>query len=111
MTAIDKYYKNDHSAPVVYETLAVLESLSQYNKWLFSNLQNFISGRVLEVGAGIGNITQFLFGYPEVLALEPHPESINEIEHSLGHHDNVKIIQTTLENYHHNRLHPHHHVQ
>ena len=44
------------------EGLATLESIAnadKLNEWMFNELAPFASGRVLEIGSGIGNISQF----------------------------------------------------
>lgn len=41
------------------KTLEVLEGANDYNTWIGESLSQFLSSPVLEVGAGIGNITKF----------------------------------------------------
>ncbi|WP_108170053.1 methyltransferase [Christiangramia gaetbulicola] len=40
------------------ETLEVISSADQFNKWMFQIIKPFIKGEVLEIGSGIGNISQ-----------------------------------------------------
>ena len=50
------------------ETLELLAEAPQYNRWQFELLAPFLGRRILEVGAGIGNMSeQFLEGAPELL--------------------------------------------
>ena len=50
------------------ETLELLAEAPQYNRWQFEMLAPFLGRRILEVGAGIGNMSeQFLEGRPELL--------------------------------------------
>jgi SAM-dependent methyltransferase len=44
--------------PATLERIA--GSLGRYNAWMFELLAPYVTGRVLEVGAGIGNISEFL---------------------------------------------------
>jgi SAM-dependent methyltransferase len=50
------------------ETLELLAEAPQYNRWQFDVVAPFLGKRILEVGAGIGNMSeQFLEGRPELL--------------------------------------------
>lgn len=50
------------------ETLELLAEAPQYNRWQFDMVAPFLGKRILEVGAGIGNMSaQFLEGRPELL--------------------------------------------
>ena len=41
-------------------SLLLLSGRYNYNYWIYNNIQNFIGNNILEVGAGIGNITDFI---------------------------------------------------
>ncbi len=41
------------------ETLDVISSAGQLNRWMFETIRPYSSGRVLEIGSGIGNISAF----------------------------------------------------
>jgi 2-polyprenyl-3-methyl-5-hydroxy-6-metoxy-1,4-benzoquinol methylase len=43
----------------IYESLETLSNAEEYYKWLYSGVKNFIRGRVLEIGAGIGNFAKW----------------------------------------------------
>jgi SAM-dependent methyltransferase len=50
------------------ETLELLAEAPQYNRWQFDMVAPYLGKRILEVGAGIGNMSeQFLEGRPEIL--------------------------------------------
>jgi 2-polyprenyl-3-methyl-5-hydroxy-6-metoxy-1,4-benzoquinol methylase len=44
----------------VKHSLLLLSKRYNYNHWIYSNIQNFVGNNILEVGAGIGNITDFI---------------------------------------------------
>ncbi|KQC06513.1 MAG: hypothetical protein APR62_07770 [Smithella sp. SDB] len=44
----------------VKHSLLLLSERYNYNRWIYNNIQNFIGNNILEVGAGIGNITDFI---------------------------------------------------
>ena len=42
------------------DALEELSQIGSYNKWLVAHFRNYIGEKVLEIGSGIGNITQIL---------------------------------------------------
>ena len=40
--------------------MLLLSERYNYNYWIYNNIQKFIGNNILEVGAGIGNITDFI---------------------------------------------------
>lgn len=52
------------------ETLEILAEAPRYNRWQFDMVAPWLGGRILEVGAGIGNMSeQFLEGRPDLLVV------------------------------------------
>ena len=52
------------------ETLEILAAAPRYNAWMFEVIAPFLGRRILEVGAGIGNMSQeFLRTSPELLVV------------------------------------------
>ncbi len=65
-------YEADSSTDVIEDSLDVIEELDAYNRWVFELLSPHVAGRVLEVGCGTGNITQFLASRAdEVVGIDP----------------------------------------
>jgi SAM-dependent methyltransferase len=87
------------TAEAVCKSLEVLEGLYLYNHWIFSKIRPFIGDNILEVGAGIGNITQFLLNYSRVVALEPHWPSAQRAKNNFRSHGNIEVVQATLEKF------------
>jgi SAM-dependent methyltransferase len=44
--------------------------LSQYNDWIWQSVAPYVGNRVLEVGAGIGNMTRVLYGRDLIVATD-----------------------------------------
>ncbi len=66
----------DQSDPVgtdvIDQSLDTISSLYEYNHWIYSLIRPYTRGRVLEVGCGKGNITQFLsMNATEVVGVDP----------------------------------------
>lgn len=65
-------YETDSSTEVIEDSLDVIEDLDAYNRWVFELLSPHITGRVLEVGCGTGNITKFVAQKAEeVVGVDP----------------------------------------
>jgi 2-polyprenyl-3-methyl-5-hydroxy-6-metoxy-1,4-benzoquinol methylase len=41
------------------EILSVIEKADNFNEWMYQTIKPFVKGRILEIGSGIGNISQF----------------------------------------------------
>ena len=57
---------------------------SRYHAWMFSQIEDFVGSRVLEVGAGSGNLTQFLTSRAEVTALDASRTALDVAVDRLG---------------------------
>jgi 2-polyprenyl-3-methyl-5-hydroxy-6-metoxy-1,4-benzoquinol methylase len=41
------------------QTLDVISEAIKFNEWMYKTIQNYCTGNILEIGSGIGNISQF----------------------------------------------------
>lgn len=68
----DRSREGRDDVAVIEDSLETLESLYEYNHWIYSLLRPHLGASVLEVGCGTGNITQFLgMSARRVLGIEP----------------------------------------
>ena len=73
-------------------TLNQLAELDAYNRWLFDQFAECLGQRVLEVGAGTGNITQFLrLAERHVTATDVLPAYRRELETRFEKNTNVSV--------------------
>ncbi len=56
----------EHSDPIGYETLRRMATVARYNDWIYEELAPYAGDRLLEVGCGIGNMTEY-FVHKELL--------------------------------------------
>jgi SAM-dependent methyltransferase len=78
-------------------TLNQLAKLDRYNHWIYEHISHALGRRVLEVGSGTGNITQFLCaGGREVTATDVVPGYRNELERMFGFYPNVTVGKLDL---------------
>jgi SAM-dependent methyltransferase len=79
------------AAPTTQEhAFDVLESLERYNRWIVDHLRPFAGRRLLEVGAGTGNLTRFFLSCEEVLAVDIDPAFMGEFGRRFGGQPRVK---------------------
>lgn len=78
-------------------TLNQLAALDRYNHWLYEQIAGALGGKILEVGAGTGNITQFLCaGNRQVMATDVVPSYRRELQQLFSHQPNVRVGQFDL---------------
>ena len=78
-------------------TLNQLAELDRYNHWIFERISHALGRRVLEVGSGTGNITQFLCaGGREVTATDIVPSYRNELERLFDGNPKVRVKNFNL---------------
>lgn len=82
--------------PVGLENLERLGRAEAFNRWLYERVRPWIGGRVLEVGAGIGNLSQFLVKGDRAVLAEPDPGHRAELERRFGNLPQVKIVELEL---------------
>lgn len=79
-------------------TLNQLAELDRYNHWIYEQIAVAMGHRVLEVGSGTGNITQFLCADGrEVVATDVVPSYRNELQRQFGDRTNVQVSQFDLD--------------
>jgi 2-polyprenyl-3-methyl-5-hydroxy-6-metoxy-1,4-benzoquinol methylase len=73
-------------------TLNKLAELDRYNHWVYEQIAEVLGNRILEVGSGTGNITQFLCANGcQVMATDIVPGYCSILQRSYGEMPNVKI--------------------
>jgi len=72
-------------------TLRIMEGAGKYNQWLYSQCKPYIGRRVLEVGAGVGNITKYLLDRDVVLATDIIDFYLKELRTQFRHFEHVHV--------------------
>jgi glycosyltransferase involved in cell wall biosynthesis len=84
--------------PPTYTTLRRLDSLKRYNKWIWERLQSFVGQRVLEVGAGSGTMTRFLYGRELIVATDRETPYIDRLRNQFRRRPGIIIERLDLDN-------------
>lgn len=87
----------DLPADAVSASLAILSTLYHYNLWIFDTVREYLGQTVVEVGAGVGNITQFLLNTERVVCLEPFEPYREYLAMRFAKHLNVEISPRRIE--------------
>jgi ubiquinone/menaquinone biosynthesis C-methylase UbiE len=84
----------------IYEgaDLEALATLKRYQSWIVDTFQPYLSGRTVEFGAGIGNISARIRKHVSTLDLvEPSPNLIVSLQERFKDDDGVNIYKESLE--------------
>ena len=74
-----------------YRTLLRMQKVSRYNRWMWQQLEGYVGRRVLEVGAGVGNMTRFLIGREHVVATDLDPKYLRILHHLFDEYPHVTV--------------------
>ena len=88
---------HDTTGRQILETIAKAD---RFNSWLFSNVQPYLNGSILEIGSGIGNISEHILNqHSETSLSDTDPEYVRLLEQRFERHPQLKgIFQIDLEN-------------
>jgi SAM-dependent methyltransferase len=79
------------------ETLRRMEALNRYTGWIMEKIQPWIGNNVLEAGAGIGNISQYLLNRKNLILTDVQDEYLDALKKKFGSLPNVKVERYNLE--------------
>jgi len=74
-----------------YSTLEVLEGAENYNNWIASSLNVNVTHPILEVGAGIGNISKYFVNTGKLYLTEIDEGMLSLLKKRFNKHTNVTI--------------------
>lgn len=75
----------------------VMAHTSNYNRWQFEQFEHLIKGRVLEIGCGIGNMTELLAPAADsIVSVDPKPEAVAYTRRRLGSLANLELKNTDI---------------
>lgn len=83
--------------PTTYKTLRRLDRLKRYNKWIWERVQPFVGQRVLEVGAGSGTMTRFLYGRELIVATDKETPYIDRLRNAFRRRPGIIVERLDLD--------------
>jgi glycosyltransferase involved in cell wall biosynthesis len=79
------------------QTLRLLRKAGRYNRWVFDLVRPYLGKDLLEVGAGIGNMTRHFLGQGRITATDVNPYCLTELQRNFSDHDNVSVRRWDVE--------------
>jgi glycosyltransferase involved in cell wall biosynthesis len=90
----DIYTEDEYGSRILYR----LDQVRRFNNWMSESIQRYVGARVLEIGAGIGNITKYLIPRDLYVASDVNPHYLRYLRTmSLGK-PYLKVEQIDVEN-------------
>ncbi len=77
-------------------TLHEMVAAPAFNRWMYDRLARWIGQRVLEVGSGIGNMSQWFVDRDHVVLTDRDPAYREELRRRFGGRDNVTVRELSL---------------
>ena len=85
------------SEPATYITLRRRDALKRYNTWIWERLAPFVGQRVLEVGAGSGTMTRFLYGRELIVATDKETPYIDRLRNAFRRRPGIIVERCDLD--------------
>jgi SAM-dependent methyltransferase len=82
--------------PTGAATLECLADAPRFNRWMFERVQPWVGDRVLEIGSGIGNLSQFLVDRPTVVLTDTSAEYLERLRERFRDTPNVEVMRLYL---------------
>lgn len=79
-----------------YVTLERIGKLTHYNDWIWQSIAPHVGNRVLEVGAGIGNMTRVLYGRDLIVATDLELPYLHILRNRFSRNPSIKVERLDL---------------
>lgn len=84
--------------------LSIVSSLYYYNHWIYDQVRPFLGSDIVEVGAGVGSMTQFMLNARRLVCLEPFDNYLPILRKRFEMHGNVEVYSDPIEQVPNERL-------
>jgi len=80
-------------------SLLLLSERFNYNHWIYENIQNYVGNNILEVGAGIGNMTDFIIFRNKLTVIDINQNYIDYLnsKYSFRNETNFNAINADIQ--------------
>jgi glycosyltransferase involved in cell wall biosynthesis len=90
-------FDDPSNEPATYKTLRRRGSLKRYNKWIWERIAPYVGQRVLEVGAGSGTMTRFLYGRELIVATDKETPYIDRLRNAFRRRPGILVDRLDLD--------------
>ena len=88
----------DHtSEPRTFTTIRRRGRLKRYNRWIWDSMQPYVGQRVLEVGAGTGAMTRFLYGRELIVATDKETPYLDRLRNAFRRVPGISVERLDLD--------------
>jgi glycosyltransferase involved in cell wall biosynthesis len=94
-----KYWMMSDIGHVGRHTLARMRELGPYNRDIFGLFAKYLGSRVLEIGAGAGNLSRFLLDRDSVILSDYEDEYLQLLRRRFGSFENIQIRRVDLNTF------------
>lgn len=74
------------------KNLMAMSKTSHYNEWIYSTIEPFLGKRILEIGCGVGTMTQFLLGGRTVVSVDNSATALEIMKGRFFGTENLKLF-------------------
>jgi SAM-dependent methyltransferase len=79
------------------ETLRRMSVLKRYNDWIMEKIEPWMGNHVLEVGAGIGNVSRYFLNRKSLILTDVHEEYLEALLNEFSSLPNVTVERYNLD--------------
>ena len=90
-------FDDPSNEPATYKTLRRRGSLRRYNRWIWERVAPYVGQRVLEVGAGSGTMTRFLYGRDLIVATDKETPYIDRLRNAFRRRPGMLVERLDLD--------------
>ncbi|MBV9495442.1 MAG: methyltransferase, partial [Acidobacteria bacterium] len=83
--------------PAGFKTLRRRSRLGRYNRWVWERIRPYVGQRVLEVGAGSGTMTRFLYGRELIVATDRETPYLDRLRNRFRRKPGIIIEKLDLD--------------
>ncbi|MGZ8868334.1 MAG: methyltransferase, partial [Thermoanaerobaculia bacterium] len=91
------FFNDDASEPRTFTTLRRRGRLKRYNRWIWDRIAPFVGQRVLEVGAGSGTMTRFLYGRELIVATDRETPYLDRLRNAFRRRPGIIVDRLDIE--------------
>ena len=82
-----------HTGVYVLKTVSRARS---YNRWVLNQCRPYLGARILEAGAGIGNVSALLLDCQRLVLIDHDPVHVSQLRDRFGSRNNIRTIRADL---------------
>ncbi|HVT02332.1 MAG TPA: bifunctional glycosyltransferase/class I SAM-dependent methyltransferase [Thermoanaerobaculia bacterium] len=90
-------FSKGDTEPGGYVTLRRMAKLNRYNRWIWDTIKDYVGDRVLEVGAGTGNMTRLLYGRELVVATDKETPYVDILRNNFRRRPGIAVEPLDLD--------------